>query len=287
MNSIKGLEISENPKNKFTSVSLHYSADPMKDVAWATQERTEMPTRRWNQEYELIWEVYEGSPVHPDFRTTSHVHASDVAHEVGLPIIRGWDFGLTPSVVIIQPVGLWVNVLDEIYEFDIGADRFSKLVFEYCNLNYPQVQWIDYGDPSAYTRSDVDESRVAEVIRRNSNGAVHLRQGARGVEVRLDAVDELLCRLVDGRPRLMFNPRCEWAIEAIGGGYHFPTRGKGRTSKQYRLPVKNDWSHVMDALQYACSMIVQRQQKVLAMRGRRIGRPSYGFQRPQMVSSMR
>ncbi len=284
---MQGMRVGVNPGNGFTVVEIHYTADPEKRTQeWKAEAHKGIPVARWEREYELKWDVPAGAAVHPDFKTNLHVHDHNVIPTAGLPIVRGWDFGRTPSCIMLQQVGPHVNVIDEIYEFDTGVDRFSQMVGEYCGVHYPGFQFVDYGDPSGWSPNEVDERTTRETVERNLG--ITMQKGLAGIEERLIAVDAFLCRIIDGRPKMMFNPSCEWTIDAIDGGYHFSERGRITRQRKKRVPVKDDFSHIMDALQYALS----KMHNVVPLRRRPtrgIGRPGYAFdsrKRNKVVSGM-
>jgi hypothetical protein len=101
-----GVEVYKNPKNKFLVFQLHYSANPnKKDPSYRDTIKSSMPIRQYMQEYELQWESYAGTPVYPDYQRSIHGSKEPIAPVLGLPLLRGWDFGLTPACVIAQYVG--------------------------------------------------------------------------------------------------------------------------------------------------------------------------------------
>ena len=92
---MKGIEVWRNPMNRFTVVQLHYSADPTKNsAAYKSEIKAGMPIARYNQEYELQWDSYDGMPVYPDFVKTFHGVEGEIEAQIGLPLLLGFDFGL-------------------------------------------------------------------------------------------------------------------------------------------------------------------------------------------------
>jgi len=73
----------------------------------------------------------DGKPVYPEFNDKVHVASQKLEPIRGFPIILGWDFGLTPSCVVMQQTARGqVLVLKEIVSQDMGIRQFaSDIVF--------------------------------------------------------------------------------------------------------------------------------------------------------------
>ena len=145
-----GLRVWTNPKNGFTVFECHYTADPIKRTPeWKAKNKAGMPTRDWNTEYEITWESWAGLPIFPDWNSQLHISKELLVPHAGLPILRGWDFGLTPACIICQLVEDVLWVLKEYVEFNMGALRFSAKVTQQCRVNFarwsdPRKHWKDF-----------------------------------------------------------------------------------------------------------------------------------------------
>jgi len=70
--------------------------------------------------------------------------------------------------------------------------------------------------------------------------------------IRLDTVTACLTRtLGEGRPGLLLSPRCKVLRKAFNSGYRCRRVQIDNTERYEDKPEKNEWSHPMDALQYA------------------------------------
>jgi hypothetical protein len=70
------------------------------------------------------------------------------------------------------------------------------------------------------------------------------------IDRRLAAVEAMLLGAADGGPMMLIDrSRCPTIIQALGGGYRY---AKTRDGRRKPSPDKNEFSHIMDALQYAC-----------------------------------
>lgn len=188
--------------------------------------------------------VIDGKPVYQEYKDSIHcAEVNPVPKEV---IYRGWDFGLTPSCVFTQFVnGKWI-VFDEIISESMGADRFSDEVLVYSNVNYPNFKFKDIGDPAGSQRSQTDEKTCFQIL--YSKG-IDIEPGEQTLSARIESVKKALSTLVDGKPCLQMSPKCKQLRKGFQGGYMFK---RVRTSEErYKdEPLKNNYSHIHDALQY-------------------------------------
>src|SRR5271165_6642940 len=122
---MEGVECWRNQKNKFVIFQLHYSANETKrDPVYRDNIKSAMPIRQYMQEYELRWDSYAGSPVYADFNRKVHGVEGVIEPELGLPLVRGWDFGLTPACVVAQYVDKQLRVIWEYTAINKSANTF-------------------------------------------------------------------------------------------------------------------------------------------------------------------
>lgn len=271
-----GIKVWRNRNNKFVIASLHYTADPSKrDPRWREEAKKGMPQGEWDREYELSWDTHAGQPVYgADFNESLHVYLDDVGPEPGLPILRGWDFGLTPACIIGQLEGRRLTILAEVVETSMGAARFVPQVIDFCGTRLAGFDFFDFVDPSGFSRSESEETSCVDIMRTYGIGAV---AGELTYEKRLGAVIELLTTLDGGRPCLMVNPSCKVLIGGFKGGYQYPEPASARSVIRMDRPLKNEFSHPHDALQYLASKIKVVGKMARPSRSRRIARPDYTF----------
>ena len=101
---MKGVKVWTNPRNKFRVLRLHRSADPRKrGKAWIDESRAGLPYTDWLREYEIRWKSFQGKAVFlEDWNPNFHVSEEPLEYDPGIPIIRGWDFGLSPACLFAQ-----------------------------------------------------------------------------------------------------------------------------------------------------------------------------------------
>ena len=194
--------------------------------------------------------IIEGQPVYPEYNDVTHCKEREPVP--GLPIRRGWDFGLTPACSFSQvdAKGRW-NVFDELYAESLGISRFSGDVLDYCTRKYPSFKFEDYGDPAGNQRSQVDERTCFDILKAKN---IMIKDGEQSVMRRLESVRKALTTLVDGDPMFTLHPRCKRLRKGFMGGYHYPQL-RSKPGELKENPEKNVYSHIHDALQYDASRL--------------------------------
>jgi hypothetical protein len=194
--------------------------------------------------------VIDGKPVWPEYIDEMHCPAAKdkwpKPYE-NLPIVRSWDFGLTPACIFSQitPRGQWI-VFDELTATSMGADAFSDEVREHSSRYYARNEFWDVGDPAGGQKSQTDERTCFQILRAK---AIDIEPAIQTLQIRLESVRKPLRTLVDGKPQFVLHPRCTQLRRAMMGGYHYRrmrVSGERYTSE----PEKNTYSHPADALGY-------------------------------------
>lgn len=218
---MQGVELWKNPKNKFNIVDIHYTADPAKrTIEWIEREKSGLPLNKWNREYEKSWDSYEGLPVFGDFVQSKH-GARNLRPHPGLPLLRGWDFGLTPSCIVAQQQENQLVVLREFQEFNMGTDRFSDIVLPRCQLLYPGYQFIDFVDPAGMNRDQSDEGQATAIL--DGKGLMCI-PGEIAFEKRRKAIEHFLLGYSPriGQPNLIVDiANCPILVRGFNGGYRY------------------------------------------------------------------
>ncbi|WP_342626921.1 hypothetical protein AAC691_11075 [Nguyenibacter vanlangensis] len=195
--------------------------------------------------------VMEGRPVFGEYSDSFHCRACRTVP--GLPVYRGWDFGLTPACVFSQllPSGQWI-VVDELVATAMGVARFAERVARHSAQHFPHTRFVDVGDPAGMQRAQTDERTCFEIL--HAQG-IAIEAGMQGLAIRLESVRRPLRTLLDGaEPGFVLHPRCAVLRRALMGGYQYRRMRVGGERYADR-PEKNRWSHVTDALQYAATRL--------------------------------
>lgn len=271
-----GVEVWRNPRNRFIVVDLHYTADPRKrSDQWREAVRNSMPARDFAMEYERSWQTFEGKPVYADFNRALHI--GRVVPEPGVPLLLGFDFGLTPACILGQLVGRQLRILKEFIEDNGSISKLAPVIKNYLQTEY--LPWthgddkiICYVDPAGFQKAQTDERTCADVLRQF--GFTKVLPGPVGWEQRRKAVEDYLTKTYGEGPGLFINEdTCSLLVEGFSGGYRYPEKAIEIEPTLIR-PLKNKYSHCHDALQYMAAGATQLRKQY----GLKLPTPHYGFQ---------
>jgi len=227
--------------------------------------------------------IYPGLPIfQKDFSERMHAR-EDLKPIPNLPLILCVDSsGLAPAALFTQVdhKGRWLwlreiqgGYVDGRLSEQIGAQRFAAMVKLVANEQFPGYKFAPgWGDPYKLdTKSDTDEKSWAGFFKAEG---FELRPGERLITDRIESVRERLTTIIEGNPALLINKQgCPLAIEALSGGYRW-----GLDPLASRItgaePVKDHFSHVMDAAGHACGKIFGKVKRVIPKSGPRVSPPS-------------
>lgn len=232
---------------------LHYTCDPDKATPeWKAEQKKGMTQAAWEREYEINFHVFPGKPWYPEFRYDFHVGKESLQPIKGRPIIRGWDYGLTPATVFCQTTakGQLMILCPELQSVDCGILAHGRVVKSESGTYFNGYSFNDYGDPAGNQRAQTDEKTANQILREEYK--IIVLPGPVSFEARDNAIRKLLTTTTpDGQPMLLIDPRCIWLIGAFTGGYH----RKEVAGRLLEEPDKNEYSHIMDATGYVASSI--------------------------------
>jgi hypothetical protein len=193
--------------------------------------------------------VSDGKPIYPEWNDELHCRKVDVLPNV--PLLLGFDYGLTPACVVCQvsPRGS-LNVLAELFAKDMGIRQFARdVVRPFLSLNFNKYAIQACGDPAGMSRSDTDEKTCFMELAEEGIACVPALTNS--FVGRREAVAKYLTRLIDGKPALIVDPGCDMIRRGFNGRYHFKRLQVVGEERYKDVPDKNDFSHLHDALQYA------------------------------------
>lgn len=184
------------------------------------------------------------------FNRGFHV-VKDLQPVSGHPIIIGQDFGRDPCSVICQLDHRGrLLVLEEVAAEDIGLEAHIQRALRPALMHerYLGKAVAMVGDPSGISKSSIYEETTFDVLKRL--GFMAFPAPTNDIDPRLRAVEAFLEAQRDGTAAILFDEdRCPTLIRAMGGGYRY---AKTRAGNRKPTPDKNEYSHIADALQYAC-----------------------------------
>ncbi len=187
--------------------------------------------------------VYDGTFVE-DF----HVAKTELLPSRALPLIIGMDFGRTPAATFEQKdlQGRQL-ILDEVWAENCGLDRFiDQFVMPKLTTRFPGFRAIVCGDPAGWDKSQINDKSCADVLHAKRLRAI--KAPTNTIDRRIEAVERQLREQIDGKAKLLIDPRCSRLIAGYKGRYLYKLRRDGTFEL---TPAKNDYSHIHDARQYA------------------------------------
>lgn len=184
------------------------------------------------------------------FRSNFHVVDGLIPNRFA-PLIIGQDFGRDPCSAITQMDARGrLLVLEEVIATDIGLQGHIEANLRPVLLKpeYMGLPIVVIGDPSGRNKSTLYEESEFDLLRRM--GFKVLPAPTNDLDPRLRAVEAWLLKQYDGKGAILLDRlKCPTIVRGLAGGYRY---AKTRNGTRKPLPDKNDYSHPIDALQYAC-----------------------------------
>lgn len=214
------------------------------------------------------------------FKQSFHV-IDEVLPVPNYPLIIGQDFGRDPCSIICQIDHRGrLLVLKEVIAEDIGLEIHIERALRPALMD-PKLLGraiAVVGDPAGKAKSSIYEETTFDVMKRL--GFMAFPAPTNDLDPRLRAVEAFLLAQRDGGPAILIDRHgCPMTIRALNGGYRY---AKTKAGQRRALPDKNEYSHVIDALQYAC---LAAHNGMAGMISARLRSSPKRFDRPKMTSS--
>lgn len=242
------LPVTKNPKNGFTVVRVHYTADPEKSTKeWFVNAKQGMTERGWLREYEIDYSQYAGKSFYPEFQEYN-IAKTPIQYQQGEVLYRGWDFGFHRPCVLITKLdqfGRWCW-LKCILGQDEGIMDFGKRVRSYCLSEYPGAKWIDACDPAGQQVSDKSEKTSVEIL--NLLG-VYPQSRKQPIKQGAEIIRQKLQMRADGKMGLLVNQSETEVIDGFKGGLHYPEVKEGKAEKEF-YEKDGFYDHIFDSARY-------------------------------------
>jgi len=212
------------------------------------------------------------------FKHSFHV-VEDIEPVASFPLLVGQDFGRDPCSIICQLDHRGrLLVLEEVVAEDIGLElhierslRPTLMKDRYLGKSIAVI-----GDPSGVAKSSIYEENSFDVMKRA--GFMAFPAPTNDLAPRIRAVEAFLLAQREGGPAFMIDAkRCPVTVRALNGGYRF---AKTRAGVRKPTPDKNEYSHIADALQYAC---LAAHGGMVGMIGNRLGGRMRFSDRPKIT----
>jgi len=202
--------------------------------------------------------VASGLPVYGNtYNDATHYSSEGMVVYEGLPLLFAFDFGLTPACVIAQfsPAGQ-LRIIDELYEEGLGIEEFlEQIVVPHLAQHYPWATNRDqrkgWGDPAGRS-SQTGKDDCFAILRDHGFDVRPSPDLSNDFRTRKAAVEWFLGRSPSGRPALLIGPKAHMIRQGFLGKYRIERKKGLREGELKSEPVKNEHSHLHDALQYLC-----------------------------------
>jgi hypothetical protein len=195
--------------------------------------------------------LFSGRRVYPEYDDQRHLSGEQLSPVPDSPLILGWDFGLTPACVLTQVSqrgGL--HVIEEFVSRDMGIRQFAReIVRPRLKSHYAGFEIRGYADPAGSARSQTDERTCMDEL---AAAGLHAKAArTNSFTARREAVAGFLNRFRDGSPGLLLSSSCKTLRKGFISGYRYERIQVAGEERYKDRPVKDHFSHVHDALQYA------------------------------------
>lgn len=184
------------------------------------------------------------------FKRSFHV-VDNVEPVPSFPIIVGQDFGRDPCSIICQVDHRGrLLVLEEVVAEDIGLELHIERSLRPALMKdrYLGRSIAIIGDPAGVAKGSIAEETSFDALKRMGFHA--FPAPTNDVDARIRAVEAFLLGQREGGPAMLIDSkRCPTVVRALDGGYRY---GKTKSGLRKPNPDKNEYSHIADALQYAC-----------------------------------
>ena len=177
-------------------------------------------------------------------------------------------------------------VLEEVLADDIGLDlhirtNLRPAIYQSRYANRP-VAII--GDPAGGNRSSLYETNEYGLL--SSYGFIAEKAPSNDIERRLLAVEHFMLNLKDGDPHFLVDAsRCPMTVRGLDGGYKYKRMKSGARAATPDKTSNPNFSHIMDALQYAALCCASDQYKHLVGRILYRGQRNEGRRQRQFCSA--
>jgi hypothetical protein len=196
--------------------------------------------------------VAEGKPVHPRYIDSIHCLDIEFKPDNNVEIILGFDFGRTPACAFIQKAEMnrWI-CFDEFTSEDMSAITFAPELKNYIDTEYPEFSYgfRGWGDPSGGKGGEATDDTAHKIIR--AAGLPCSATQSNKAALRRAALEKPMTEMcMDGKPRFVILPKCKKIRKGLNGGFCY-RRIQVSNERYTEEPDKNEWSHPVEALEYA------------------------------------
>ncbi len=251
--------------------AVHYSADPAKDAQWVKGKKAEVSPDGWEREMEGNELIYGGQPVYAGvWKRQAHEYDPCFIWTEDAYWLAGLDGGNTmnPAIVIVRGQNYPFQVRVEAEVFVEGGSSMEQLLPLYIakcvELGLSPLSVPMYADPALWARQGAKGESSADIC---SKYGIPIYRSTNDWLKRKGAVDWCLTQNYEKGPekhlryRMTINKAtCPVLSKGFYGQYRYEEHARSDIGAGQVLlkPLKNMYSHLQDALQYACIEVRNR-----------------------------
>lgn len=202
----------------------------------------------------------DGLPIYPEYNDEIHCHrGNDWRISRSAPIVIGMDFGCNPACVFCQMGRDGVfRVFDEATGFNMVVPQFVDEIMKPKLVNdfgWPNANVVLFGDPSGLNKSEMSLVSSIQHLQAMGINAYPSPDRSNNFDLRRTCVSEKLRSNYRGVPALQIHERCRMLRKGFNGWYAYRKIRTGSEDEQRyseQADKNSAYSHVHDALQYAC-----------------------------------
>lgn len=212
--------------------------------------------------------VAYGRPVFPEYNDRLHYLPNRVDPKTekpmevevlrGLPILLGIDFGIQYAACIFAQLSpqRQLRAIEELVVKDVGTRDFADLIHGVIAKRYMGMAVKAFGDPCARARDR--QTGITDIDLLNECGIPTIAAPTNDPRQRREAVVYFMQRLVgDGQPALVLGSKCPMLRKGFAGRYYYKKISTSGREEIFRPdPVKNEYSHPNDGLQYIATSLL-------------------------------
>lgn len=209
--------------------------------------------------------VAYGRPVFPEYRDQIYYlpnkkgkdgQMRDVDVLRGIPLLIGIDPGIRHSAFVIAQLSPMrqLRIVEDCLLNDASTPDMVNIILAKLRNEYNGMDYVARCDPAGMQRGRTDGRYDFEVM--NEMGFKVTPCVTNSSKERIESVKWFMRQLVDGEPGLVVGTKAPWIRKGFAGRYYYKKISTGGRDEMYKNePVKNEYSHPMDGLQYIAASL--------------------------------
>ncbi len=251
----------DNPPHNAKIVKLNYCDNPWFPDVLEMERLNDKRARP--DDYGHVWEgefksLKNDTAVFKGFKNLHKINdATDFSKiDIGRPLLRAWDFGMTCACVIGQTDSMGrLRILKEFVLFgDSNTEELATIVTQWASISLPKgVTWHDTCDPAGNTKgfSKSDDMSHVAILQKmfGVNARFQKILENRKVSIGVEALKSFMGKLIGGDPAFQVDvTNCPTLVEALEHGYRYKANRHNDIKDDYE--GVHPYEDIIDCLRY-------------------------------------